>query len=274
MDETIRHRFVLAALIGLAASCDGSPAPPANDVGPITPSDARPADAGALDALPHDAEDAPADSAVLDAAALDATSIDATVSDAATADSGAADSGVDAGAEPAGPCPGPPPASYTFTAGVAAFGDDDLIEYVPGDLPIIISAPHGGTLEPAGFAVDPSSLSRDGGSREAALLVHRYLGEVTGRTPHLIINHVTRNRLNLNRSDARPNETLPAAVQAWTEFHEFIEAAKGWVSAACSKGHYFDFHTNGHDERWVEIGVALTGSQLAPISHRFSKRVR
>ena len=161
-----------------------------------------------------------------------------------------------------GPCPLPPPASYSYELGVSAFGENDYIEFVPGDLPIIIAAPHGGTLEPEDFLADPESLSRDGGSRETALLVYEELRARTGRTPHLVVNHIQRDRLNLNRSDASPNADLPAAVQAFEEFHAFIEDAKEWITASCGSGHYFDFHTNGHDARWVEVGIGLNAADL------------
>lgn len=107
------------------------------------------------------------------------------------------------------------------------------------------------------------SATQDGGSRETALLVYARLQELTGRAPHLTINHVTRNRLNLNRDDARPNADVPEAIAAWEEFHGYVEDSKDWVTTSCGRGHYFDFHTNGHDTGWVEVGTALTVERLA-----------
>ena len=93
--------------------------------------------------------------------------------------------------------------------------------------------------------------------------LHARLGELTGHTPHLIINHVKRNRLNLNRADASPNAQHPPAIAAYEAFHGFVEDAKRWVTAACGRGHYFDLHTHGRQEnRWVEIGVGLSKADL------------
>ena len=39
--------------------------------------------------------------------------------------------------------------AQTYLPGVSYFGRSNYIEYIAGDLPIIISAPHGGALIPA-----------------------------------------------------------------------------------------------------------------------------
>jgi hypothetical protein len=161
-----------------------------------------------------------------------------------------------------GPCTGSPPQNYAYVPGTSVFGDKMYIEYIPGSLPIIISAPHGGSLQPSELPATGTGNAKDSGSLETALLVREYLEKVTGHAPHLIINHVMRNRLNLNREDAEPNADNPVAIKAYDEFHGFIEDSKKWVTAVCGKGHYLDFHTNGHSEKWVEVGIGLNGSIL------------
>ena len=39
-----------------------------------------------------------------------------------------------------------PAMAQTFVPGTPVFGANDYIEYIPGNLPIIVSAPHGGAL--------------------------------------------------------------------------------------------------------------------------------
>ncbi len=73
----------------------------------------------------------------------------------------------------------------------------------------------------------------------------------------MIINNLTRNRLNANLAQAEAAHGNTFAEQAWSEFHGYIEVAKTWVTQSCGKGHYFDFHTNGHADRWVEVAFAL-----------------
>jgi hypothetical protein len=161
-----------------------------------------------------------------------------------------------------GPCPWPPPAGYTYAVGESDLGDKGYIEYIPGDLPIILTAPHGGSLEPDEIPPQEGVLAKDSGSLETTYLLYDYLLEETGRTPHVIINHLTRHRLNANRDQEGASYDNPHAAHAWDEFHDYIEDAKEWVTSACGKGHLFDIHTNGHSEAWNEMGFALTSAEL------------
>ncbi|MBI4509003.1 MAG: cellulose binding domain-containing protein [Deltaproteobacteria bacterium] len=159
------------------------------------------------------------------------------------------------------PCPGPVPDGYTFIAGQSDFGRNSYIEYLPGDLPIIISAPHGGYLAPDEIPAQPGAV-RDGGSQEYARLVYEYLVKRTGKRPHLVINHLTRNRLQANSNRDVSTAGNKYAGIAWDEYHAYLRAATSWVASACGKGHYFDLHTNGHAEGWVELGMAISSAQL------------
>jgi len=154
------------------------------------------------------------------------------------------------------------PSNYEFEAGQSYFGDNNWIEYIPGTLPIIIGAPHGGELTPNEIPVYNDGLARDGGSQEYARAVATSLHNLTGRYPHLVINHLARNRLNLNRAPEDDNQDNALAMVAWNEFHQFINQAKNWVNQACEKGLYFDFHTNGHDHGYNELGYLLKRDEL------------
>ena len=225
----LRLRLVLLAGLGLLA-CDAQ---------------ASGSDGGeeGADVGPDAALAAPRDAAGDPDAALDAAALDAAV-------------------RSSGPCPMPPPEGYAYQVGVSVFGDNDYIEYMPGDLPIIIGAPHGGTLTPENMPPD-DGLARDSGSQETALAVRARFLELTGRAPHVVINHVARNRLNLARVDAQPNADVPEAMQAYEEFHAFIETASAWVTASCGSGHYFDFHTKGGDGQPIDVGTGLTAARLS-----------
>ncbi len=166
------------------------------------------------------------------------------------------------GAAPAINCSHGVPSDYEFEAGQSYFGDNNWIEYIPGTLPIIIAAPHGGELTPNEVPVFNDGLERDGGSQQYARAVAQSLFNLTGRHPHLIINHLARNRLNLNRAPEDDNQDNALAMMAWGEFHQFIEQAKNWVGQACEMGLYFDFHTNGHEHGYVELGYLLTRDEL------------
>ena len=159
-------------------------------------------------------------------------------------------------------CNKPAPPQWSFKAGQSYFGRNKYIEYIPGTLPIIIIAPHGGYLTPSSIPPMANTLERDGGSQEYTHLVAHNLFKLTGHYPHRIINHLTRDRLQANSDKVEATNRNPEAAQAFDEFHNYIEQAKTFVKATCSRGLLLDLHTNGHDEGWVELGFGLTGSDL------------
>jgi hypothetical protein len=155
------------------------------------------------------------------------------------------------------------PINQTYTPGVTYWGRNNYIEYIAGDLPIIISAPHGGALKPKEIRDRRRGFKGiDYRSQENAREVAAYIKQVTGKQPHLIINHLHRSKLDANRPIEDAAQGDPWAEQAWSEFQGFIEAAKASVTTQCGKGAYFDLHTHADEARWVQLGFGLMAIHL------------
>jgi len=158
--------------------------------------------------------------------------------------------------------------SATATAPVAGqtyLGRAGYIEYIAGDLPIIITAPHGGTLRPTEIAdrTAPGVLVRDTNTEELARAIGDALAtRTTGRRPHVIINRLHRIKLDANREIVEAAQGQRAAQRAWYEFHAFTEAAKRAVVADEGSGFYIDLHGHGHAIARVELGYLLTFGEL------------
>lgn len=168
-------------------------------------------------------------------------------------------------------CNYPIPENWQYQTGQSYFGRNNYIEYIPGDMPLIITAPHGGYLEPSEIPPMANTLERDGGSQEYARLVVDKIFNLTGKRPHIIINHLTRHRLNANSTkDIATGGNYYSGI-AWDEFHAYIEDAKKYIQSRCLRGLLLDFHTNGHSEGWVELGYGLSGSTLDLSSSSLNK---
>ena len=162
-----------------------------------------------------------------------------------------------------GPCTGPAPKGWKYQLGKAYWGRKNYIEYLPGNLPVVISSPHGGYLKPAEIKDRTYGvLGQDSNSQEYTLETSHYLLRLTGRRPHVIINRLYRKKLDANREIKEACQGDKLSEQAWAEYHKFITDAKAWVTARCGKGHYFDFHTNAHSAKWVEMGYLLSSTDL------------
>ncbi len=152
-----------------------------------------------------------------------------------------------------------------YDSGQSYFGENDYIEYKAGNLPIIISAPHGGTLEPAEIPNRSCSgcvTVRDSNTEELSRQMYDAIFELFGCYPHVVINRLHRRKLDANRAigDAADGNVL--AEQAWRDFHGFIEGAKASITNQFGKGLYLDLHGHGHDIQRLELGYLLSKSNL------------
>ena len=150
-----------------------------------------------------------------------------------------------------------------YEPGRSYFGRNRYVEYIPGDMGMILSAAHGGALRPAEIP------DREGGThvtdtntRELTLALRDALFELTGRTPHVIISHLARARLDPNREIVEAAEGSPYAEQAWREFQGWIETARRTVAENFASGLYLDIHGHGHAIDRLELGYLLGRDDL------------
>ena len=161
------------------------------------------------------------------------------------------------------------PAPPVYTPGTAYFGTDRYIEYLAGDLPVIFSAPHGGTLEPAGIptrtagACGPEVTTvTDANTEDLVRQIRTAFFSRTGHYPHIVINRLDRGRLDANRDLVEGACGNAAAEQAWREYHAFLDAAKARVLADHGRGWYTDVHGHGHAIPRLELGYGLSATTL------------
>ncbi len=152
-----------------------------------------------------------------------------------------------------------------YVAGETYFGTDEYIEYQPGDLPLIITAPHGGYLEPAEIP-DRSGEGivtvRDSRTQELARQMRDAFQARVGGIPHVVICRLSRKKLDANRNLAEGALGDPRAATAWNEWHTFIAAAKERVEEDFGQGLYIDLHGHGHEIPRLELGYLLSSSDL------------
>lgn len=155
--------------------------------------------------------------------------------------------------------------SQTYTPGETYFGENEYIEFKAGNLPIIISAPHGGGLEPTEIPDRDCTgcvYVRDSRTQELVRQMSDAIFEEFGCYPYIIINRLHRKKLDANRDIGDAADGDPMAEQAWTEFHDFIQAAKDSISQNFGKGLYLDLHGHGHDIQRLELGYRLSKTEL------------
>ncbi|MCC6244708.1 MAG: Ig-like domain-containing protein [Gemmatimonadaceae bacterium] len=163
------------------------------------------------------------------------------------------------------PVTGPP----VYVAGQSYFGRNNYIEYVAGNAPVILTAPHGGALTPS--TIPDRTATACGGT--ATTVTDTNTGELVramqqqffarhGTYPHIILSLLSRRKLDPNRLPTEAACGNTDALAALDDWHRYIDAAKTAVLRDFGKGWYMDIHGHGHTVQRLELGYLIADSDL------------
>jgi hypothetical protein len=146
-------------------------------------------------------------------------------------------------------------AAVEYRSGETYFGRERYVEYIAGDLPIVLAAPHGGREKPAELPDrEDGTFAFDTNTQELARTIAEVFQKRTGHRPHVIICRVHRRKVDCNREVVEAAGGNEQAGRVWTDFHGFIEAARATVVAQHRRGFFIDLHGHGHKEQRLELG--------------------
>ena len=150
------------------------------------------------------------------------------------------------------------------------------IEYIPGNMPVIISAPHGGVLQAGSVESSLSSAyphtdsdlelrncgtkERDDNTDILIREIQKKCYEQYGLYPYIIINNLHRSKLDPNRNKSIAVCQSTGAEKYYDAFHGFIDAASADITAKFGKGLYIDLHGQSHSVPRIEAGYNLSSS--------------
>lgn len=146
----------------------------------------------------------------------------------------------------------------------AASGRNQYIDYLAGDLPLVLSAPHGGREKPEEIPDrTEGKVDIDTNTQELIRAVGDEIYARTGHRAHLIICRLARKKLDCNREIVEAAAGNPVAGQAWGEYHGFIEQACAAAVARFGKAFLIDLHGQSHPDQRIELGYLHTVETLA-----------
>ncbi|ORX93331.1 hypothetical protein K493DRAFT_302750 [Basidiobolus meristosporus CBS 931.73] len=141
----------------------------------------------------------------------------------------------------------------------------DYVEYIPGNFPLVISASHGGYLDPAEFPErrksPNASLLGDLHTQEIARLLVEYLGDM-GKRPYLVICHLRRSKVDMNRRPGSLAYDNTKAAEVYFKYHARLSQACEEIQNLYGTGIYLDIHGQRHPQNWIELGYLLNSSEL------------
>jgi len=160
-------------------------------------------------------------------------------------------------------------ASITYVPGQSYFGRNNYIEYVAGNAPVILSAPHGGALTPASIpdrttalcGVAPTTVT-DANTVDLVRAMQARFFAKFGTYPHIIISQLSRRKLDPNRLQPEAACGNAEATVALDEWHAYIDIAKAAVLRSTGRGWYMDMHGHGHTIQRLELGYLLADADI------------
>lgn len=152
-----------------------------------------------------------------------------------------------------------------FVPGNTYYDSTGFVEYRAGNLPIIISAPHGGALEPDSIPDRDCSgcvTVQDAWTKPITEGLYDAFFEQTGCYPHVVINLLHRVKFDANRAIDDAADGNPTVEKAWRGYHALIDSAKNNVMLESSRGLFLDIHGHAHQIQRIELGYLLSGAEL------------
>ena len=147
-------------------------------------------------------------------------------------------------------------------------GRNGYTTYYPGNIPVILSIPHGGDISPSEISNRTYGVSvTDSNTIELGIAIRNYFYSNYNIRPYVIINNLKRTKLDANRDRIEAAQGNIYAERAFDEFHFYIEKAREDIITKFGTGVLFDIHghginPDGFNDLRTWIGYLLTSDEL------------
>lgn len=140
--------------------------------------------------------------------------------------------------------------------------DPSWLQVVKGNMPLVISAPHGGQIKPENIADrECGTKERDDNTDHLALEIEKAFEEYDQK-PYLVIAKISRAKIDLNRDLETATCGNPKMAYTWQQYHQNIETALDDAIRQFGYAMYIDLHGQSHKVRRLELGYSLRPAEL------------
>ena len=156
-----------------------------------------------------------------------------------------------------------PTPEVKYTPGDIITDSQGYISYRVGNMPIIITVPHDGTLTPSTFPDRTGSSARAENTRKVAeQFAYFFNANSNGLYPHIIYNNISRSKLDpdLNQMDGAQGNSY--ANLSYGTYHSFLQTAIDSVEEYFDAGILLNLVEHNHSNQRVELGYLLSASDL------------
>lgn len=159
---------------------------------------------------------------------------------------------------------------------ITCAGPSDYIRYMPGDLPIVISVPHGGDLKPYNIPnrfCEGCSYIADLKTGIIGEKISYYLEKDTGEKPYVILNDLHRSKMDANRYITEGADGNYEMEKAWRLFQKYIQFSLERSIEEHGYALFLDLHGQAHSHNKTEIGYDVSKNNLRAKNYQNSTLV-
>lgn len=134
-----------------------------------------------------------------------------------------------------------------------------------GNMPLVISVPHGGVENSSSIAdrTCPNITTvTDSKTIELANAIDSICKADYGFQPYLVINYLKRTKLDQNREIVESTCSNPAVESIWKNYHFSIDTCIVKITNKYPQALFIDIHGHGHTKQRLEIGYLVNGNAL------------
>lgn len=140
--------------------------------------------------------------------------------------------------------------------------DESWLEAKSGNIPLVISAPHGGTISPEQIPDRVcGTKERDNNTAQLAFEIENAFKQ-NGKQPYLIVAQIARTKIDLNRNIDEATCGNSIMNDTWNRYHNHIEVAIAKAIEEFGYVLYIDLHGQSHPIKRLELGYNLSKSEL------------
>jgi hypothetical protein len=157
----------------------------------------------------------------------------------------------------------------------SAFHTNNWFEYIEGNIPLVITVPHGGKIRTDSLPTRTCKgaiTTVDLYTIELAKEIQSYFIKNYKVSPYIVISHLARKHVDQNRDLDRSatcgNEKLH---YAWYDYHNLIDTAISKANKLGKGVMFIDLHGHAHPKQRMELGYHLKADELLAITEGASE---
>ncbi len=134
-----------------------------------------------------------------------------------------------------------------------------------GNMPLVISVPHGGTLQPPGIpdrTCPGITTVTDNNTIAILLAIDSIAFADYNIKPSWVYTNLSRLKIDENRALPEATCSNPAVYQYWNNYHNGLDTCIGRLLTRYPQCIFIDLHGHGHTIQRCELGYLLTATEL------------